>query len=197
MDKVLVNHNNGAAAVTGPKEVTERTVRVCRDMLDVWRFSVCSIECQNEPGESTLQNTVDQARQVKTVPRNTQGVRMKVWFNATHSSKKRRNRDVYTFPTRGELTTNATSDRQVVWTNTQCTVKAEEQTSLFKWMSNNCHCHAEVTKFAERSWFRSSAKQFYTGRTVERCPLGRKVETNARDQRFDSLSRSRSKTSSC
>ena len=34
MDRVLVNHNNGAVAVTGPKEVTERTVRVGRDMLD-------------------------------------------------------------------------------------------------------------------------------------------------------------------
>ena len=34
MDKVLVNHNNGAVAVTGPKEVTEYTVRVGCEKLD-------------------------------------------------------------------------------------------------------------------------------------------------------------------
>ena len=62
MDKVLVIHNNGAVAVTGPIKVTEHTVRVCRDGLDEWRFGVCRIECQNERGESTLQNTVDQTR---------------------------------------------------------------------------------------------------------------------------------------
>ena len=62
MDKVLVIHNNGAVAVTGPKDVTEYTVRVGRDTLDEWRFGVYRIECQNERGESTLQNTVDQTR---------------------------------------------------------------------------------------------------------------------------------------
>ena len=37
MDKVLVNHNNGAVAVTGPTEVTEHTVRV---KFEMWRM-VC------------------------------------------------------------------------------------------------------------------------------------------------------------
>ena len=49
--------------MTGPKEITERTARVGRDRLDEWTFGVCSIESQNEPGESTLQNTVDQTSQ--------------------------------------------------------------------------------------------------------------------------------------
>ena len=36
IDKVLVNHNNGAVAVTRPKEVTERMVKVGCDSLEEW-----------------------------------------------------------------------------------------------------------------------------------------------------------------
>ena len=43
------------------------------------------------------------------------------------------------------------SDRQVTWMNTQCTVNAEKQMTLFKWISKNYH--GEVTKFAELSLF--------------------------------------------
>ena len=51
IDNVLVNHNNGAVAVTGTKEVTECTVRVGCDRLDEWRLGVCSLECQKKAGE--------------------------------------------------------------------------------------------------------------------------------------------------
>ena len=71
--KVLVNHNNGAVAVTGSKEVTEYTVRVGFDRLDEWRFGVCSLKYQNETAETTLMNTVDRTRRVRTTPRNTRG----------------------------------------------------------------------------------------------------------------------------
>ena len=37
-DKVLVNHNNGAVAMTGPNEVTVYAVRVGCDRLDEWRL---------------------------------------------------------------------------------------------------------------------------------------------------------------
>ena len=71
MDKVQVNHNKGAVAVTGPKEVTMYAVRVGCERLDEWRFGVCSIKCQNEREETILLNTVDWTRRVKTIPRNT------------------------------------------------------------------------------------------------------------------------------
>ena len=76
---------------------------------------------------------------------------------------------MYSFPTRGEQTTN------VAWTNTQRTVNAEEQTSLFKWMSKNCHC--EVTKFADWSWFRSIAKQLKLAEQWKDTHWVGKVET--------------------
>ena len=59
------------AAMTGPKEVTEDRVRVSDDRLDEWRLGACSLKCQNETTERTLQNTVDQTRRLKTIPRNT------------------------------------------------------------------------------------------------------------------------------
>ena len=40
IDKVLENHNNGAVAVTGPKEVTEVVVQVGCDWLDERRLGV-------------------------------------------------------------------------------------------------------------------------------------------------------------
>ena len=70
MDKVLVNHNKGAVAMTGPKEITEHTVRVRCERLDEWRSGVCCLKCQNETAEITLLNTVDTTRQVKKIPRN-------------------------------------------------------------------------------------------------------------------------------
>ena len=57
-DKVLVNHNKGAVAVTRPKEVTEYIVRVGCEKFEMWRFGVCSLNCQNETAEITLVNTV-------------------------------------------------------------------------------------------------------------------------------------------
>ena len=77
---------------------------------------------------------------------------------------------MYPFPRRGE-----DSDRHVARTTTPCTVNAEEQTSFFKWMSKDYY--GDVAKFAELRWFHSIAKQSKTGRTVERCSFGWKVET--------------------
>ena len=71
MDKVLVDHINGAVAMTGPNDTTVCTVRVVCDRLDEWRSGVCSLKCQNETAEITLLNTVDTTRRVKTIPRNT------------------------------------------------------------------------------------------------------------------------------
>ena len=65
-----MNHNNGAVAVTAPKEVTEYMAQVGCDRLEEWRLGVCSLECQNETAEITLQSTVDQTRRVKTTPHN-------------------------------------------------------------------------------------------------------------------------------
>ena len=56
-------------------------------------------------------------------------------------------------------------DRRAAWTITQCTVKAEEQTSFFKLMSKNHH--GEVVKTAELSRFCSIAKQSKLGWNVE------------------------------
>ena len=96
MDKVLVNHNNGAVAVTRPNEVTEHMVRIGCERFEMWILGVCSLKCQNETAEITLLNTVDQTRRVKTIPRDT-------------TRYSRTNRLVYSFPTRGEQTTNATA----------------------------------------------------------------------------------------
>ena len=65
--KVLVKHSNrSVAALAGPTDVTEFMVRVVCDRLDTWRFGVCSLKCQNETAEITLQNAVDRTRRVKT-----------------------------------------------------------------------------------------------------------------------------------
>ena len=70
--KVLMNRNDrSVAAMAGPKDVTENTVRVVRDRLETWRFGVCSLKCQSGTAEITLQNAVDRTRRVETILRNT------------------------------------------------------------------------------------------------------------------------------
>ena len=64
---------------------------------------------------------------------------------------------MYSVPTRGRADHKCDSDRRAAWTITQCTVKAEEQTSLFKSMSKNYH--GEGAKFVELGWFCSIDKQ--------------------------------------
>ena len=61
------------------------------------------------------------------------------------------------FPHRWRADHQCDSDRHVASTITQCTINAEEQTSLFKWMSKDYH--GEVVKFEELSWFHRIAKQ--------------------------------------
>ena len=70
--KVLVNHNDrSVAAMAGPRDVTENTVRVVCDWLETWRIGVCSLTCPNETAESTSQNAIDRTRRVETILRNT------------------------------------------------------------------------------------------------------------------------------
>ena len=58
--EVSVSHRSGAvAALEGPKDVTEYSVRVGCDRLDEWRSVVCSLKGQNETAEITLLNIVD------------------------------------------------------------------------------------------------------------------------------------------
>ena len=52
IDKVLVNHNNGAVAVTGPNEVTLFTVQVVCERFAMWRSGVCSLNCQTRQQRS-------------------------------------------------------------------------------------------------------------------------------------------------
>ena len=151
MYKVLVNHNKGAVAVTGPKEVTEHTVRVGHDRLDERRFGVCSLKCQNEPGESTLQNAVDQTRRVKAILRSILRY-SRDSLGHCESSIKEVEKQIRVFISHTwRANHQCDSNRHVARTITQCTVIAVE------WMSKNYH--GEVTKFAELSWFRSIAKQ--------------------------------------
>ena len=193
-----MNENKGAVAVTGPKEVTEHTARVGRDRLDEWSFGVCSIECQDEPGESTLQNTVDQTRQVKTIPPNSPRYSHDS-LGQCESSIKEAEKPIRVFISHAwRADPKCDSDRQVVWTNTQRTVNAEEQMSLFKWMNNNL---GEVAKFAELSGFRSITKQSKLAEQWKDAHWVGKLKHVDKHllviNRFDSLSRSRSKTSSC
>ena len=86
------------------------------------------------------------------------------------------------------------NDRQVAWTNTQRTVNAEEQTLLFKCMSNNYQ--GEVTKFAELSWFRSIAKQSKLAEPWKDGGKLKQVDEHLLVIKRNSLSRRKTKTSS-
>ena len=154
----LVSHRSGAvAALEDPKDVTEYVVRVGCDRLDEWRFGVCSLKCQNETAEITLQNTVDQTRRVKTIPRNTPRY-SNVSSGHCESSIKEVEKQIRVFISHTWRADHQCDiDRHVAWTITQCSVNAEEQTSLFKWMSRDYH--GEVAKFAQFSWFHRIAKQ--------------------------------------
>ena len=132
MDKFLVNHYNGAVAVTGPKEVSEYTVRVGWDRLDEWRSGVCSLKCLNETPETTLLNTVDRTRRVKTIPRNMPRYSHDSLGHNESSIKEveKQIRVFFSHTWRADL--KCDSDRHVAWMNTQFTVNAEEQTSFSK-----------------------------------------------------------------
>ena len=70
--KVLMNQEDrSVAAMAGPKDVTEHTVRVVCDKLETWRFGVCSLKCQNETAEITSQNDIFKTRRVETILRST------------------------------------------------------------------------------------------------------------------------------
>ena len=86
-----------------------------------------------------------------------QGIRMTVWVNVNHPSKRRRNRYVCSFPTRGEQTTNATATDMLHGRlhNAQSTLRRKRHYPSGRAISY----HREVTKFAELVWFRTIAKQ--------------------------------------
>ena len=172
MDKVLVNHNNGADAVTGPKEVTEYTVRVGCDR----RFGVCSLVCQEETAETTLLNTVDRTRRVKTIPRNTPRYSHDS-LGHYESSVQELEKQIRVFISHTwRADHKCDSGRHVAWTTTQCAVNAEEQTSFFKWMSKDDH--GGIEKFAELTCFHSITKQSKLAEQWKGCSFGWKVETS-------------------
>ena len=67
-------------------------------------------------------------------------------------------------------------DRRAAWTMTQCTVNAEEQTSLSKLMGKDYH--GEVAKLLELSWVHSIAKQSKLAEQWKDTHFGWKVETS-------------------
>ena len=70
--KMLMNRiDRSVAAMAGPKDVTENTVKVVCDKLDTSRFGVYSLKCQNGTPGVTSQNAIDRTRRVETILRNT------------------------------------------------------------------------------------------------------------------------------
>ena len=132
----------------------EYKVRVGGERLDEWRFG---LKWQNGTTERTLQNTVDHTRQFKTNLRNTP---KNSHFGSGHweSSIKEVEKQIRVFSSHTwRADHKCDSDRRAAWTFTQCILKAEEQTSLFKSMSKNYH--GEAAKFVGLSWFCSIDKQ--------------------------------------
>ena len=150
--KVLASHRSGEVpALEGPKDVTGHMVRVGCDRLDEWRSGVCSLKGQNETAEITLLNTVDTSRRVKTILRNTPRYSHDS-LGHCESSIKEVEKQICVFISHTWRTDHQCDNgRHVAWMITQCTINAEEQTSLFKWMSKDYH--GEGAKFAELSWF--------------------------------------------
>ena len=68
---VLMSHSDASvAAMAGPNDVGEKTVRVVCDRLKTWTFGVCTRRCQIETAQITLPNTTDKTTRVKTILRN-------------------------------------------------------------------------------------------------------------------------------
>ena len=110
------------------------TVRVGCDRLDKWRFGASSLKGQNEIAEITLVNTVDTTRRAKTIPRNTTRYSHDSLCHCD-SSIKEVEQQVRVFSShRLRADHKCDRDRRAAWTITQCTVNAEEQSSLSKWM---------------------------------------------------------------
>ena len=112
--------------MTGPNEVTEYKFRVGGDRLDAWRFGECSLKCQNGTTERKLQNTVDHYEKIQDKSTKHTNV-FALWFRSSGIIHQRG----------GETDTwradhKCDSDTRAAWTITRCTVKVEEQTSLFK-----------------------------------------------------------------
>ena len=119
--------------------------------------SVCAVSSVKMSQVGILQNTVDQTRQVKTIPRNSPRHSYD-GLGHCESSIKEAEKPTCVFISHACRTDyKCDSNRQVVWTNTPCTANTVEQTSLTMWMSNVCH--GEVTRFAVWSWFRNTFKQ--------------------------------------
>ena len=156
--KVSVSHRSeAAAALEGPKDVTEYTVRVGCDRLDEWRPGVCSLKGHYVTAEITLLNTVDTSRRVKTILQNTTRYSHDS-LGHCESSINEVGKHMCVFVSHTWRADHlCDNDRHVAWTITQCSVNVEEQTSLFKWMSKDYH--GEVAKLAALSWFHRIALQ--------------------------------------
>ena len=177
-----MSHNDGlVAALAGPSDVTENMVRVVCDMLETWglgvhpqvskrtsrdcaaerccrdkasqeRFGVCSLTCQNETAEITLQSTTGRTRRVKTILRSTPP---RYLHNSLgYCIETALCKDPPHVGSRPQIRQRKTcgTDNHTVHSH-----KDVEQLSLFKWMSNDYH--DVVANFSELIWFSSTAKQ--------------------------------------
>ena len=96
---------------------------------------MCSLMCQNETAETTLLNTVDRARRFRTIPRNTSRYSHDRLGQCESSIKEVEKQILVLISHTWRSDDTCDSDRDVALTITHCTVKGEEQTSFFNWMS--------------------------------------------------------------
>ena len=149
--KELMNHDDGSvAAMSGPRDVTENTVRVVFERLETWRFGECGLTCQNEAAEITPQSVIDRTR-----PRNTP--------RHSHNSLRHCELDIkqaekqICAPILHTLTADQKIRRLAAQTIKRYIVKADQQRPSCEWLSKDDH--DEVEKISELSWIHSIAKQ--------------------------------------
>ena len=138
------------------KDATEYMVRVVCDRFETWGFEVCSLKCQNETAEITMQNAVDRTRRVETILRKTPRYSHDILGHCESVVKEvEKQIRVMIFHT---LVADHKCDRdRFAWTITHYIVQADGQTSFLKLMNKDYH--GEVAKFSDLSWFRGTAKQ--------------------------------------
>ena len=115
------------------------------------RFGECSLKCPYGTTECTLQNFFDHTRRFKTKSRDTTKF-SHYGLGHWELSIRELEKQIRVFSSHTwRADHKCDSDRRAAWTITHCTVKAEEQTPLFKLMSKNCK--GEAAKFVEFSLF--------------------------------------------
>ena len=174
MDKVLVNHKHeSVAAMTRPNEVTEYMVAIGWMSGDLV-CAVSSVKMRQQRSHCrTLLTGRDKSRQFHETHHGMSHDSLGHCESAIKEVEKQIR--VLIFHTL-RADHKCDSDRRAAWTITQCTVKAKEQTSFFKWMSKDYR--GEVVRFTELSWFRSIAMQSKLANQWERGSFGWKAATS-------------------